>query len=56
MGALCPSGAQWDLGALALVLCIPVRGCFILPLEVTSDIGSYFRTLSAVMKGHSLSW
>ena len=56
MGALCPSGAQWDLGDLSLVLRIPVRGRFILTLEVAGDIGRYFRTLSAVVKGHPLSW
>ena len=55
MGALCPSGAQWYLGALAIVLRIPVRGRFILPLEVDGDIGRYFRTLSAAMKVHPLS-
>ena len=56
MGDLCPRGAQWDLGALALVLRIPVRGRFILPFEVAGDIGRYFCTLYAVMKGHPLSW
>ena len=54
--ALFPSGAQWDLVALALVLRIPVCGRFILPLEVSGDIGRYFRTLSAIMKGHPLIW
>ena len=56
LGALCPSGAQWGLGSLVLVLWIPVRGRFILPLEVDGGIGRYFYTLSAVMKGHPLSW
>ena len=56
MGTLCPSGAQWDLGYLALVLRIPVHGRFILPLEVSGDIGRCFRALSAAMKGHPLSW
>ena len=56
LGDLRPSGAQWDYGALALVLRIPVCGRFILPFEVAGDIGRYFRTLSAVMKGHPLSW
>ena len=55
LGALCPRVAQWDLGALALVLRIPVCGRFILPFEVAGDIGRYFRTLSAVMMGHPLS-
>ena len=56
LGALRPSGAQWDLGDLALVLRIPVCGHFILPFEVSGDIGRYFCTLSAVIKGHPLSW
>ena len=56
LGALCPSGAQWNLGYLALVLRIPVCGRFILPLEVAGDIGRYFRTFSDIMKGHPLSW
>ena len=56
LGALCPIGAQWDLGALALVLWIPVRGRFILTFDVAGDIGRYFHTLYAVMKGHPLSW
>ena len=56
MGAFFPSSAQWDLGALYLVLMIPVCGHLILSLEVAGDIGRYFRKLSAVMKGHPLSW
>ena len=56
LGALCPSGTQWDLGALVLMLRIPVRGRFILSFEFAGDIGMYFHTLSAVMKGHPLSW
>ena len=32
MDDLCPSGAQWDLGALSIVLRIPMHGRFILPL------------------------
>ena len=56
MGALCPRGAQCDLGALALVLRIPMHGGFILTFEVAGDIGRYFCTLSDVIKGHPLSW
>ena len=56
LGALCPRCAQWNLGALDLMLRIPVSGRFIHPFEVAGEIGRYFRTLSAVMKGHPLSW
>ena len=56
LGAFLPSGAQWDLGALVFVIRIPVRGHFILPFEVADDTGRYFCTLSALMKGHPLSW
>ena len=56
LGALFPRGAQWDLVDLDIVLRITVRGRFIIPFEVAGDIGRYFRTLSAVMKGHPLRW
>ena len=56
LSALRPSGTQWNFGALALVIWIPVRERFILPFEVADDTGRYFCTLSALMKGHPLSW
>ena len=56
LGTLCPKGAQWGLGALALVLRITVRGRFILTFELAGDICRYFCTLSDVMKGHPLGW